>query len=304
MDGWIIPVILQDFKNNSVMAINLSKPVRFSGHIFVASVLMMFSMSRASGQNSLITLVDSTKVKTDIITVSERTLFAGAGSFNLTEVYSVQFLTEEEYRKRISSVAKLLDYGVIVYVMDKKQTPSDPVKVAANKKLTEERKSAGAGSANVDESKLPTEVSGGFGIGQDYGGFGARLTVLPTKHLGLFFGGGYALAGFGYNVGAMAIANPDNRVSPTFSFMYGYTAAIAVSGASQYNKLYYGPSIGFGLRSKSRRNEGNYWQFGLTIPFRPSEFDTDFNALKNNPNITGLTKPLPVTISIGYHFIF
>jgi hypothetical protein len=120
----------------------------------------------------------------------------------------------------------------------------------------------------------------------------------------LLFGGGYALAGFGYNAGAMVIANPDKRISPAFIFMYGYTAAIAISGASQYNKLYYGPSIGFGLRSKSRRNEGNYWQFGLAIPFRPSEFETDFNALKSNPNITGLTKPLPITISIGYHFVF
>jgi hypothetical protein len=287
------------------MDINLVKPVRFSRYFSSILVLTLFSLGCANGQNSLITLVDSTKVKTDIITVSERTLFAGAGSFNLTEVYSVRFLTEEEYRKRISSVAKLLDFGVIVYVMDKKQTPSDPAKVAANRKPMEERKSTGAtGSTYVDDSKPPTKVSGGFGIGQDYGGFGVRLTVLPDKHFGLFFGGGYALAGFGYNAGAMVIANPDKRVSPTFSFMYGYTAAIAVSGASQYNKIYYGPSIGVGLRSKSKWNENNYWQFGIGIPFRPSEFDTDFNALNSNPNITGLTKPWPITISIGYHYVF
>lgn len=164
---------------------------------------------------------------------------------------------------------------------------------------------ASSGTSNEEEDVAPsTIVSGGIGLGQDYGGIGGRLTVLPNKHFGLFFGGGYAFAGFGYNVGAMVIAVPDKKISPLFTFMYGYNAAIAVSGASQYNKIYYGPTIGLGIRSLSSSNENNYWQFGLLIPFRSSEFTDDLNALKNNSSIVGVSEPWPVTISIGYHFIF
>jgi hypothetical protein len=288
------------------MASNLSKlrPILL--------IILLFAFTIAKSQTALVTLVDSTKVNTDISSISDKLLLTKAGSFNLTEIYSVRFSSNDEYRKKITEAIQLLDLGVIVYVEGIRQTPIDPVKVAENKAKLMTDKPYGTPITSSDThptksgdfEKAPTQVSAGFGIGQDYGGFGARLTVMPEKHFGLFFGGGYALAGFGYNFGAMVIGAPDKKVSPTFSFMYGYTAAIKIDGASQYNKIYLGPSIGFGLMSKSSRHEGSYWHFGIAVPFRPSEFDKDFNTIKSNPRITGLEKPWPVTISIGYHFVF
>jgi hypothetical protein len=102
----------------------------------------------------------------------------------------------------------------------------------------------------------------------------------------------------------MARITPEEKVVPTFSLMYGYNAAIKISGAPQYDKIYHGVSIGAGLIFKSSQQPTNFWHFEVILPFRPSEFDQDYNALKSNSSIIGLEKPWPVTISVGYHFSF
>jgi hypothetical protein len=68
----------------------------------LAMVLVFFFIGNLElrGQTTLIKLVDSTRVSTDIINVSNRSLFTEAGSFNLTEIYSVTFLSEIEYQKK------------------------------------------------------------------------------------------------------------------------------------------------------------------------------------------------------------
>ena len=279
------------------------KFARFTAFLLLVGTLIIIRLDYVVAQSTMVTLVDSTKVKTDIINISDRLLFTGAGSFNLIEVYSVRFLTDDEFKKKYAAAVKLLDFGVIIYVRNRQQMPSDSAKVAVNRKLIDNIGNPSQNASGNTVESTPTIVSAGVGLGLDYGGIGARLTVMPEKHIGLFFGGGYALAGFGYNTGAMLIANPDKRVSPTVSFMYGYNAAIAIDGASQFNKIFYGPSIGVGLRSKSRRDEKNYWQFELFLPFRPAEFDTYLDILRSNPAIKGLSKPLPVSFSFGYHFI-
>ncbi|SRR5258706_695606 len=144
----------------------------------------------------------------------------------------------------------------------------------------------------------------GLGIGLDYGGFGGRFTYLLDPHIAVFGAGGYALSGFGYNVGAIARFMPAKKFVPTITAMYGYNAAISVKNAAQYDKLYYGPSIGLGLIRKSNRNEKNYWHYELIIPFRSSDYDADLNAIKSNPSISISTTPPPVLFSIGYHFGF
>ena len=83
--------------------------------------------------------------------------------------------------------------------------------------------------------------------------------------------------------------------------MYGYNAAIAIANASQYNKVYYGPSIGLGFLIKNY-NQKKYWHFELIIPFRPGSYDTDLMNLKNNPSIKIDIVPPPVAFAIGYHF--
>jgi hypothetical protein len=146
-------------------------------------------------------------------------------------------------------------------------------------------------------------ASFGLGCGIDYGGIiGTRLTLLPDPHVGLFVAGGYALAGAGFNGGIMVRLQPHKKYVPTISGMYGYNAVILIKNAPQYSKLYYGTSIGFGIISRSNRHEGNYWHYEIILPFRSSEFDHDYNVLKNNPNITFNNSPLPVLFSFGYHF--
>jgi hypothetical protein len=153
--------------------------------------------------------------------------------------------------------------------------------------------------------ELPEEesqVNLGMGLGMDYGGIGLRLCVLPDKYIGLFGGLGYNLHTAGFNVGGQLRLLPDSRVIPVLMGMYGYNGVIVVRGAGQYDKTYYGPSLGLGIEAHSRNGQ-NFFTVELFLPFRPAEFDRDIDALQANPFIQ-ISKPLPFTFSFGYHFKF
>jgi hypothetical protein len=141
----------------------------------------------------------------------------------------------------------------------------------------------------------------GVGIGLDYGGVGARLSVLPLRAVALFGAVGYNFNGAGFNGGVSFQLLPKKRVTPTLKVMYGYNAVIVVKGADQYNKTYNGLTFGGGIQLKSR-NGNNFFSAALLIPIRSQEFHYDMNALQNNSSITGLTDLPPIAISIGYHF--
>jgi hypothetical protein len=141
----------------------------------------------------------------------------------------------------------------------------------------------------------------GIGLGLDYGGIGIRYTFVPAPKFGVFGSVGYILVGPGFNFGLNYKFLPDKRVVPVLGAMYGYNAAIKVEGASEHDKIYYGPSISFGVEVKTRRDERNFWNFELVLPFRSSEYQDDIDALQNNPDIQ-INEPLPIAFSIGYHF--
>ncbi|HEX4851031.1 MAG TPA: hypothetical protein VFV08_09505, partial [Puia sp.] len=66
-----------------------------------------------------------------------------------------------------------------------------------------------------EEPRKPDQFSMGVGFGQDFGGLGANMIVYPQKNIGLFVGGGYAIAGFGYNVGLkLRLTPPSSAVDP------------------------------------------------------------------------------------------
>ena len=142
----------------------------------------------------------------------------------------------------------------------------------------------------------------GLGVGIDYGGIGCRLTYLPVKYFALFGSVGSCLIGFGYNVGATFPIIPDQRVCPNFSVMYGYNAFIKIKGASEYNKIYYGPSLSLGIEIRAKKRMENYFNLELILPFRPKEFTDDLDVIKNDPDIKIYSEPLPILFSIGYHF--
>lgn len=150
----------------------------------------------------------------------------------------------------------------------------------------------------------PSRGDFGIGLGMDYGAFGGRFAFRPSSpSFGLFVGLGYNLNGLGYNIGASWRISPDKKTVPYLSAMYGYNAVIVIDGASQYNKTYYGPSVGFGLEFHSRK-KSNYFNLELFLPFRSSEFTNDLNAIKNNPMFKLQSEPWPVAISLGYHWGF
>jgi hypothetical protein len=142
----------------------------------------------------------------------------------------------------------------------------------------------------------------GLGLGTDYGGIGAQVQCRPAPPLVIFAGGGYALAGFGYNVGVQGRILPEAKWCPFLSAMYGYNAVIVVQGADKYNQLYYGPSIGAGVEVHRRNNPDNFWRFELILPFRPQAFQDDLDALKKNPVIDITSEPPPFSFSVAYHF--
>lgn len=154
---------------------------------------------------------------------------------------------------------------------------------------------------NYEPTRPTTIVKLGLGVGLDYGGIGTRLTITPTTHFGVFVAVGYNLLKAGVNGGLTYKFLPEKRVTPVAHIMYGYNAVIVIEGVDAYNKAYYGLSMGGGIELTSKRS-GNYWSFELLYPFRSSEYEDDWDALKNDPNIEVLSEPFPVTISVGYHF--
>jgi len=138
----------------------------------------------------------------------------------------------------------------------------------------------------------------------DYGGFGGRLSFLPTQNIALFGALGYNLNGAGFNAGAQYRFSPDKPICPTLGAFYGYNAVIVVQGAEQHDKTYYGPNFSFGLEFKAKRKPKNFSTIELIIPLRSDQYSKDFKALEDDPSIEIKSKPLPITISFGYHFGF
>jgi hypothetical protein len=160
--------------------------------------------------------------------------------------------------------------------------------------------------SNSEDPRKPDIVNFGPGIGFDYGGFGANLMFYPQKNIGIFFGGGYALAGFGYNAGVKLRLSPDKGkvVNPFLTAMYGYNAAVVISDNAGLSKLFYGPTLGIGIdiRSKKPSSRG-FWSLAVTFPIRNGEAQSYINYLKDQYGAAFVSELIPVGFSVGYKFI-
>lgn len=137
------------------------------------------------------------------------------------------------------------------------------------------------------------------GLGLDYGGLGTRFTYNPSQYLGVYASAGFALSGFGFDAGVIGRFNPGNKYVFTLNALYGYNGSIYVQNDPANSKVYTGPSIGPGLIIRSDKNS-NYWHVELLVPFRSSDFDNDYNALKSRMEFSSV--PRSVVLSIGYNF--
>ncbi|UJP65114.1 hypothetical protein [Mongoliitalea daihaiensis] len=141
-------------------------------------------------------------------------------------------------------------------------------------------------------------TSVGAGIGLLYGGFGSRLTYHPVDQLGLFLGLGYNVVNLGYNAGFM-YSFPSTKQAEFFvTGMYGYNGVIRVTGVGGFEDSYNGVSAGAGVRLNSNRKRGQYWDFGLLVPFRSNEFSEDYRFAQSISDIQNLP---PVLFFVGFH---
>lgn len=275
-------------------------------------ICSLFSRQVAA-QGTVVLMKDSVRVNTELLSIKDNLLLVKEGALSLSLIYSVNFLDSTEAERKSVLVNALLERGIIVFSNGKKLVPdksapeiSDEV-VVTNKPaptIVDEEKANALDDTSSESSN--TSLMLGIGIGLDYGGLGGKLTFSPQKsentQLGVFIAGGYALSGLGFNSGLILRIQPEKRMVPTFTAMYGYNSVIKVVGAPQYDKIYYGASIGAGFESKSRNDNGSHFHAELILPFRPTSFTNDLKALQNNPSIE-ISDPFPVMISIGYHFM-
>lgn len=141
----------------------------------------------------------------------------------------------------------------------------------------------------------------GFGLGVDYGGLGANIVAYPSNYIGTFIGLGVIPTGLGVNGGVkFGRPNTSHKVSPYLLVMYGYNAVIKVINASNLNRVFYGPTIGFGLDIKGNVLHPNHWSLGVGVPIRDGEVDGYITNLKNVYGVVMKRELLPITLSLGY----
>lgn len=148
----------------------------------------------------------------------------------------------------------------------------------------------------------------GIGFGLDYGGLlGVQVGYVPLKYLTIFAAGGYYIIQMGWQLGIKTpfiAKNSENPFRPYLKAMYGNNSIIIVDGASYYDKVYTGFTIGFGLEFRMGKKKQNGFDIELNVPLRSPDFWEDWNEVKDDPYVGVTQDPLPFTISIGFHHEF
>ncbi|HLX92185.1 MAG TPA: hypothetical protein VKR32_10905 [Puia sp.] len=156
---------------------------------------------------------------------------------------------------------------------------------------------------SIPVDKLSIGIGGGF----EYGGIGANVTYYPTRGLGLFFGAGYPLTGFGYNAGVKLRIVSDQTITefmPYLIAMYGYNATVIYPEFTQKNKVFYGATVGAGIDFRPGNSKFGYLSASIYVPIRSSGVK-DYIAEQNQ--VSGLTystgRIFALSASIGYKII-
>jgi len=145
----------------------------------------------------------------------------------------------------------------------------------------------------------------GVGMGLSYGGFGCNFTYAPIKYLSVTGHAGFNLVDFNAGIGANVYFMPRTKMyRPNLKVLYGYNGVILNLDLSEYNKSYYGVTVGFGNELRFGASKKHGFNVDLLVPFRPQEFRDDYDAMKDDPRVEILSEPLPIAINIGYHFDF
>ncbi len=148
----------------------------------------------------------------------------------------------------------------------------------------------------------------GLGLGIDLGGLiGAQLEYIPIKHLGLFASGGFYFIQAGWQLGVKGYIMPKITAKPFRVYvtgMYGTNAAIYIVGSDKYNAVYTGSTFGAGMEIRFGKKKTSGLNVALLYPVRAQEYEDNLNAMKSDPGIQDIQEPLPVGLSVAYHFEF
>ncbi len=300
----------------------------FSSFRNISLLLLLFLTAVVTqAQQAVIVMKDSARVATEVRTIEGDLLIVKEGALSLNLIAVIKFSGNGEVKPKQELIDGLIKQEIIVYVdnvlvksasaaISESATvnESDSVVVAVppinkqNNWVVYPPTQQETPTKTVSNEDFESVDSGaaffmGIGVGLDYGGLGARFTFVPnveqTVSIGVFAAGGYAVNGLGFNAGLTGRFG-NKRVIPTLSAMYGYNGVIKVLGAPQYDKTYFGPSIGLGFESR-RGSDNSHIHLELILPIRSSAYYDDLKALQNNPAID-INDPFPILFSIGYHF--
>lgn len=163
-------------------------------------------------------------------------------------------------------------------------------------------------SANQSSAQDGPAVELGVGFGQDFGGFGAQLDVLPIKYLSVFGGAGLLPGNrLGYNAGVQVIPIPAWKDALFICAMFGYHTGLS-DHENRFPDVVYqltgvksdkgfdpvllnGVSVGLGTRI-STGDGSNKWKLAILMPLRSGEA----RDLARDLDL------MPITLSVGYHF--
>ncbi len=144
----------------------------------------------------------------------------------------------------------------------------------------------------------------GFGAGLPYGGLGFRFGYNPINRLNTFGSLGYNFVGAGANVGIQYDFGVVKQTSFYLSGLAGYNALTLIDGAPEYNKTFYGPSFGTGIKHDSGKESGNFLQIGILLPLRSEKFYEMVDRIENDPEIDKISQIWPILITIGINMGF
>ncbi len=152
------------------------------------------------------------------------------------------------------------------------------------------------------EDSLPKyrKVYLGPGLGINYGGIGVQLNYMPVKALRFSAGYGTNLLDMAYSLGLNYRILADKRICPTASYYYGFNGYIKQDEKPEFNKTYYGSSLGAGVEVWNKRRT-NFLHFQIIIPIRTMAFTNELAELNKISKDTQY-KVFPILLSIGYHF--
>ncbi|MEL7145738.1 MAG: hypothetical protein AAFO69_05185 [Bacteroidota bacterium] len=151
-------------------------------------------------------------------------------------------------------------------------------------------------------SSTKGEGSFGMGVGLDYGTIGFRGSYNLANNFSIFLGLGYQFAGIGHNIGLQKDFKSKRATQFFLRAMHGSNAAIKINGLDEYNSTFVGTTVGGGIKVNSIKKTGNFWDFGLMVPFTNELYRLTRDTAANDPRVENFVKSWPVTLSVGYNW--